>query len=89
MPWARSDRHTIEILIWERGAGETAASGTSACAVACAAIRLGLVASPVRVRSPGGSLRVTVSENFEVSLEGAVDEVARGTLAPGFVRALR
>ncbi len=86
---ARSDRHTIEILIWERGAGETAASGTSACAVACAAIRLGLVASPVRVRSPGGSLRVTVSENFEVSLEGAVDEVARGTLAPGFVRALR
>jgi len=41
------------------------------------------------VRSAGGGLRVSVSEDFEVTLEGAVDEVARGTLAPGFVRALR
>lgn len=85
----RSGPHALEILIWERGAGETAASGTSACAAACAAIRLDLVASPVRVRSAGGSSSVTVSERFEVALEGAVDEVARGTLAPDFVRALR
>ena len=86
---ARSGPHTLEILIWERGAGETPASGTSACAVACAAIRLGLVSSPVVVRSAGGSLRVSVSERFEVTLEGAVAEVARGTLAPAFVRALQ
>jgi diaminopimelate epimerase len=37
---ARTGPHALEILIWERGAGETAASGTSACAAACAAIRL-------------------------------------------------
>jgi diaminopimelate epimerase len=86
---ARSSPHALEILIWERGAGETSASGSSACAVACAAIRLGLVASPLVVRSPGGRLRVAVNERFEVTLEGAVAEVARGTLAPDFVRALR
>jgi diaminopimelate epimerase len=86
---ARSGPHALAILIWERGAGETSASGTSACAAACAAIRLGLVASPVVVRAPGGALHVTVSERFEVTLEGAVDEVASGALAPSFVRALR
>jgi diaminopimelate epimerase len=78
----------IEILIWERGAGETAASGTSACAAACAGVRLGLVASPVRVRSSGGTLLVTVDERFGVTLEGAVAEVASGSLAADFVRAL-
>jgi diaminopimelate epimerase len=86
---ARSGPHALEILIWERGAGETSASGTSACAAACAAIRLGLVASPVLVHAPGGTLHVTVSGSFDVTLEGAVDEVASGALAPAFVRALR
>ena len=82
--------HALEILIWERGAGETPASGTSACAAACAAIRLGLVASPVVVRCAGRQLCTSrVSEGFDVTLEGAVDEVARGALAPAFVRALR
>jgi diaminopimelate epimerase len=81
--------HALEILIWERGAGETAASGSSACAAACAAIKLGLLASPVMVHAPGGTLRVTVSERFDVTLEGAVDEVASGALAPAFVRTLR
>jgi diaminopimelate epimerase len=81
--------HALEILIWERGAGETSASGSSACAAACAAIRLGLVSSPVAVRAPGGVLRVGVSDRFEVALEGAVDEVASGALAPAFVRSLR
>ena len=86
---ARTGPHALAILIWERGAGETPASGTSACAAACAAIRLGLVASPVAVRAPGGTLRVTVSERFDVTLEGSVDEVASGVLAPAFVRSLR
>ena len=45
------------ILIWERGAGETQASGSSSCAAASAAVRLGLVKSPVTVKMPGGSLQ--------------------------------
>ena len=80
---------SLDILIWERGAGETAASGTSACAAACAAVRRGLVKSPVRVRAPGGTLTVTVAEDFAVTLEGPVEEVARGRLSDAFVRSLR
>jgi len=78
----------LEILIWERGAGETAASGTSACAAACAAVRRGVAKSPVRVRAPGGELRVRVGSGFEVTLDGPVVEVARGRLAPALVRGL-
>lgn len=79
----------LSILIWERGAGETAASGSSACAAASAAVRRGLVRSPVRVRAPGGVLRVEVARDWEVVLDGPVSEVARGTLAAQFVRGLR
>jgi diaminopimelate epimerase len=86
---ARTGPHALAILIWERGAGETAASGTSACAAACAAIRLGLVTSPVAVRAPGGAVRVRVSERFDVTLEGSMEEVASGVLSPAFVRSLR
>jgi len=79
----------LEILVWERGAGETAASGTSACAAAAAAVRRGLVASPVVVRAPGGALRVAVSPDFEIALAGPVAEVARGRLSEELVRELR
>ena len=80
--------HTISILIWERGADETTASGSSACAVASAAVRLGLVTPPVTVESPGGKLLVDVDESFNLTLTGPVDEVDRGTLNPALVLAL-
>lgn len=78
----------LSLLIWERGAGETRASGSSACAAACAGVRLGLVKSPVGVRMPGGVLEVSVSEDYDVTLAGPVEEVAHGQLAASFVRAL-
>lgn len=78
----------LSILIWERGAGLTRASGSSACAAAAAAVRLGLVTSPVRVTMPGGTLRVVIDDDFGVTLAGPVSEVARGTLARAFVRSL-
>jgi diaminopimelate epimerase len=84
----RTGRHALSILVWERGAGETAASGSSACAAACAAIRLGMLTSPVLVRAPGGTLRVSVNERFDVTLSGPALEVASGTLAAEFVRTL-
>lgn len=79
----------IFILIWERGAGETQASGSSSCAAASAAVRLGLVRSPVTVRMPGGALRIDVDRDFALTMQGPVAEVARGTLSPAFVRGLR
>jgi len=79
----------IFILIWERGAGETQASGSSSCAAASAAVRLGLVQSPVTVRMPGGALNIEVNADFSLTMKGPVAEVARGTLSPSFVRTLR
>lgn len=79
----------IYILIWERGAGETQASGSSSCAAASAAVRLGLVQSPVTVKMPGGALNIQVAPDFTLTMKGPVAEVARGTLSPSFVRGLR
>jgi diaminopimelate epimerase len=79
----------IFILIWERGAGETQASGSSSCAAASAAVRLGLVASPVTVKMPGGVLNIDVAPDFGLTMKGPVAEIARGTLSPSFVRGLK
>ena len=80
---------SIYILIWERGAGETQASGSSACAAASAAVRLGLVKSPVTVKAPGGALRIKVGGNFDLTMKGPVAEVARGAFSSSFIRTLR
>ncbi|MFQ5990968.1 MAG: diaminopimelate epimerase [Nitrospiraceae bacterium] len=77
------------ILIWERGAGETSASGSSACAAASAAIRLGLVRSPVKVRAPGGVMSIEVAKDLSLTMKGPVAEVARGTLSRAFLRTLQ
>ena len=77
---------SIRILIWERGAGETSSSGSSACAAASAAIRLGLVTSPVIVNSTGGALLVDLDEKFNLMLTGPVVEMARGTFSELMLR---
>lgn len=69
------DRHAVEIRIFERGAGETQASGSSSCAVAAAGVRTGrLDAGRIRVEMPGGRLWVTVSAGG-ILLEGPVEAV--------------
>ena len=52
------DRHTAHLRVYERGAGETLACGTGACAAVAAGIRRGLLDSPVRVRTRGGWLTI-------------------------------
>jgi diaminopimelate epimerase len=52
------DRATIRLRVWERGAGETLACGTGACAAVVAGIRRGLLDSPVRVQTRGGELEI-------------------------------
>ena len=79
----------LTILIWERGAGETQASGSSSCAAASAAVRLHLVTSPVAVKMPGGTLTIDVAPDFSLTMKGPVAEVARGTVSPSFVRSLK
>ena len=53
------DRHAIRLRVWERGAGETLACGTGACAAAVAGMRQGLLDSPVRVQARGGQLTIS------------------------------
>jgi len=60
------DRANIEIRIWERGAGYTLASGSSSCAAAGAAYKLGMVDNKINVKMPGGKLLVEISENEDI-----------------------
>lgn len=52
------DRHHARLRVFERGVGETRACGTGACAAAVAGIRMGHLASPVRIELPGGNLQI-------------------------------
>ena len=74
------NRSRIEILIWERGAGETLASGSSSCAVAAAARRADLVDADVDIVMPGGVLKIHVSETSHVTMTGPATPVCRGQL---------
>jgi diaminopimelate epimerase len=60
----------IRLRVWERGAGLTLACGTGACATAVAAISRKLVASPVEVRLPGGSLTVAWAPGESIRMSG-------------------
>lgn len=73
----RDGPHDVTALIWERGAGETSASGSSAVAVAAAAVELGWCESPVTVHAPGGELVVSLAGG-EATLTGPVEEICRG-----------
>jgi diaminopimelate epimerase len=72
------DRNNIEIRIWERGAGYTLASGSSSCAAAAAAHKLGLVANRINVKMPGGTLLVEIAKDREIFMTGAVEGVFTG-----------
>ena len=67
----------LTVLVWERGAGETLASGSSAAAAAAAAVAHGWCESPVRVHLPGGTVTVDIREGRAI-LSGRVVEVAVG-----------
>jgi diaminopimelate epimerase len=69
--------HEIRALVWERGAGETAASGSSAVAVAAAAVAGGWGESPVTVRMPGGDLAVHL-DGESVTLVGPAELICTG-----------
>ena len=75
------DRGNIRIEIWERGAGYTLASGTSSCAAAAVARRLGLCDGAVNVRMPGGTIAIEIAEDYSVRMTGPVVKVAEGRLS--------
>ncbi|HPC41402.1 MAG TPA: diaminopimelate epimerase [Spirochaetota bacterium] len=82
------DRQSLRIEIWERGAGYTLASGSSSCAAACAARRLGLVDGSVTVHMPGGTLLIDIGSDWSVSMTGPVASVSEGNFTPEFRKLL-
>jgi len=81
-------RDRVSIMIWERGAGWTLASGTSSCGVVSACVKNGLTDRRVTVQSPGGELTVVVAANWDLTLTGPVSEIGRGTLSSDLVEGL-
>jgi diaminopimelate epimerase len=67
--------------VWERGAGETLSSGTSAVAVAAAAVANGWCESPVTVHLAGGDLVVALDDGFRARLTGPAQEICRGEVS--------
>lgn len=75
-------RESIKIEIWERGAGYTLASGSSSCAAAAIAYKLGHVDKNISVIMPGGTLAIEIGAGFEMKMTGAVAEIVSGTISP-------
>jgi diaminopimelate epimerase len=75
------DRHQIRLRVFERGAGETLACGTGACAAVVAGIRRGLLDSRVTVTTRGGDLSIAwAGQNLPVMLTGPAVSVFEGEI---------
>jgi diaminopimelate epimerase len=75
------DRHRIKLRVFERGAGETLACGTGACAAAVAGIRRGLLDSPVTVETRGGELLIAWDgDDAPVTMAGPAVRVFDGEI---------
>ena len=78
------NRHCIRLRVWERGAGETLACGTGACAAVVSGIRRGLLDTPVTVIARGGELEIGWSSSTDamqpVLLTGAATTVFKGEI---------
>lgn len=71
----------IELLIWERGAGYTLASGSSSCGASSVVMKKGLTNRKLTVQMQGGSLNVEIDEAWNIQMTGEVREVASGYLS--------
>ena len=72
------DRKNLKLEIWERGAGYTLASGSSSSAAAAVARKLDWCDRELTVHMPGGSLQITVQEDFQIIMRGGVTKVFEG-----------
>ena len=74
------NKSNVNIEIWERGAGYTLASGSSSCGVVSVGYKLGLLNSNVKVQMPGGDLNISIDNNFNLKMEGPVEEICSGKI---------
>ncbi len=74
-------RSEVEIMIWERGAGWTLASGSSSCAVASVMVKRGLTDRNLTIKMQGGQLKIEIDNDWNIRMTGEVREVATGVLS--------
>jgi diaminopimelate epimerase len=72
--------HDAEILIWERGAGFTLASGSSSCAASSVLVKKGLIKGNLTMHMQGGNLKIDIDKEYNIRMTGEVREIARGVL---------
>jgi diaminopimelate epimerase len=72
--------HDAQILIWERGAGFTLASGSSSCAAASVLVKRGLVKGDLTMHMQGGTLKIQIDNEWNIRMTGEVREIAKGVL---------
>ena len=70
--------HDAQILIWERGAGFTLASGSSSCAASCILVKRGLIKRDLTMHMLGGTLKIEIDKDWNIRMTGAVREIAKG-----------
>ena len=80
------DRKTVQIEIWERGAGYTLASGSSSCAAASVAHKLGKCGNNITVRMPGGTINVKISNDYAITMSGPATYVGQFDMDVGVLK---
>jgi diaminopimelate epimerase len=80
-------RDRARVRVWERGVGETLASGSSSCAVLVNAVRRGLMDRRATMVLDGGALQIEWREDGHVLMAGPVAHVFEGTLSADFLTA--
>jgi len=81
-------RNEAQIMIWERGAGYTLASGSSSCAVACVLVKRNMVDRNLKIIMKGGILEIEIDQDWNIRMTGEVKETAQGTLSPELIKVL-
>lgn len=81
-------RNEAKILIWERGAGFTLASGSSSCAVASVLRKRNLVDNKIKIKMLGGELLIEIDESWNIRMTGEVRQIAEGVLSPELIEDL-
>lgn len=82
------DQNNIEIEIYERGAGYTLASGSSSCAAASAAHKLGLTTTNMTVHMPGGQLEIEIMPDESIYMTGTAGRIGTAVLSDEFIAQL-
>jgi len=72
--------HDAQILIWERGAGFTLASGSSSCAASSVLVKKGLINGDLTMHMQGGTLKIDIDKEWNIRMTGEVREIAYGVL---------